>query len=110
MNRWNIPKWLEREVIVRDTDCVYCRSPFSDSEGPRRSRPSWEHIVNDLNIVTRENIVLCCIGCNSSKGARDLEIWLSSAYCQTHGISQDTVATVVRAALVRIAQFHAGGA
>nr|CAP48280.1 putative integron gene cassette protein [uncultured bacterium] len=70
------PKLAGREVVSRDTECVYCRSAFTTSEGPRRRWASWEHIVNDLRIVTRENIVLCCISCNSSKGARDLEVWL----------------------------------
>jgi len=101
MNRWNIPAWLENEVIERDSDCVYCRSAFAPRGGPRRSQASWEHIVNDLGIITRENIVLCCIGCNSSKGAKALETWLSSAYCESRRITLDTVAPVVRAALSR---------
>jgi len=110
MNRWRIPSWLEIEVIARDTDCVYCRSPFSAPSGPKRSRPSWEHIVNDIHIITRENIVLCCIGCNASKGAKDLEIWLSSLYCQSHGITADTVAPIVRDAISRRIPVTAGGA
>lgn len=100
MNRWNIPDWLEKEVIRRDSSCVYCRTPFAPLEGPYRSRPSWEHIVNDLAVVTRENIVLCCVGCNASKGARDLGVWLTSPYCQSRGIGPATVATVVRDALL----------
>lgn len=109
MNRWNIPDWLESEVIARDTKCVYCGSPFATLAGPRRSRPSWEHIVNDVLNVTRENIVLCCIGCNSSKGARELAVWLSSAYCQERGIDQNTIAPVVRAALLRRLPSDASG-
>ena len=99
MNRWNIPSWLEAEVVARDTDCVYCRSPFSAQEGPKRSRPSWEHIINDMRIITRENIALCCIGCNASKGAKELNAWLLSPYCRTHGISAKSVAPIVRGAL-----------
>ena len=110
MNRWNIPDWLEKEVIARDTDCVYCRSPFASPAGPRRSRPSWEHIVNDLKIITLENIVLCCIGCNSSKGARELDSWLFSPYCQSRGIGSATVAAVVGSALLRRPAVNADGA
>jgi hypothetical protein len=99
MNRWNIPDWLEREVISRDTCCVYCNVTFALREGPRRSRASWEHIINDARIVTRANIALCCIGCNASKGARTIEAWLSSEYCKLRGISANTVAAVVREAL-----------
>ena len=110
LNRWNIPGWLESEVIARDTNCVYCRAPFASRTEPRRSRPSWEHIVNDIRIVTQENIVLCCIECNSSKGAKELKVWLSSPYCQARGINQSTVAPVVRAALLRAFAVVASGA
>ena len=100
MNRWNIPTWLEGEVAARDTDCVYCRTPFSSQDGPRRSRQSWEHIINDMRIITRENIALCCIGCNASKGSKELTVWLQSSYCKSRGITPFTVAPVVRAFLL----------
>lgn len=99
MNNWGIPKWLEDEVRARDERCVYCGVVFAGREGPRRCRPSWEHIVNDARIVTPQNIVLCCIGCNSSKGAKDLLVWLSSKYCVDRQISEDTVSEVVKAAI-----------
>ena len=101
MNRWNIPAWLEREVAERDRECVYCGTSFATNEAPRRSRPSWEHIVNDARIVTRENIALCCIGCNASKGAKALTAWLQSKYCLNRGISGKTVASVVQVALAK---------
>lgn len=95
MNRWNIPKWLEDEVRERDTACVYCGVVFgaSDSFG---ARPSWEHIINNAKIITRENIVLCCRSCNSSKGAKQLEHWLETDYCRRRGICADTVAEIVK--------------
>lgn len=31
----------------------------------RREKPSWEHIVNDARVVTRENIARCSIGCKA---------------------------------------------
>jgi len=96
-NRWNIPDWLEREVVERDKDCVYCRAPFSAAE--RKTKPSWEHIINDASIITRENIALCCVGCNASKGAKLLSDWLKSKYCRDRGITHDTVAGVIQAAL-----------
>ena len=79
-NRWSIPAWLEREVVERDQSCIYCRVGFAMTSA-RRNRPSWEHIVNDASIVTRENIALCCIGCNASKGTKPLDVWLRSRYC-----------------------------
>jgi hypothetical protein len=95
MNRWNTPAWLEREIILRDKCCVYCSAVFDAA-----IRPSWEHIVNDARIITRENISLCCRACNSSKGVKPLEVWLESAYCKRRGISGETVAEVVKKALV----------
>ena len=98
-NKWNIPAWLEAEVRERDKDCVYCRTPFADAQ--TRSAPSWEHIVNDASIITRENIALCCRGCNASKGQKSLAVWLETTYCKVRGITHETVAPIVRDALLR---------
>jgi len=98
-NRWNIPDWLEREVIARDQHCVYCGIPFQGTNATRRNKPSWEHIVNDATIITRDNIALCCIGCNASKGAKRLDVWLESSYCKTREINKNTVSEVVRRAI-----------
>jgi 5-methylcytosine-specific restriction endonuclease McrA len=99
MNRWNIPDWLEQEVIERDHYCVYCGVKFSEKSENRRDMPSWEHIINDARIITRENIALCCIGCNASKGAKNLTTWLDSGYCITRGITRESVADIVRSFL-----------
>lgn len=101
MNRWNIPEWLERSVIARDHRCVYCGVEFLPSNPIKRRRPSWEHIVNDARIITLENIARCCVSCNASKGTRALAEWLRSRYCERHGITADSVAPVVKAALTR---------
>jgi len=98
MNRWNIPSELESEVLARDMRCVYCGVEFTVASA-RRHRPSWEHIVNDVGIVNRDNIARCCMGCNASKGARPLAAWLTSKYCESRGITSTSVAQVVRAAL-----------
>ena len=88
----------ERSYRDRDRACVYCGTLFATANA-RRDRPSWEHIVNDARIVTRENIVLCCISCNASKGARALTSWLESKYCRQRGITAASVAAVVQVAL-----------
>jgi hypothetical protein len=103
MNRWNIPAWLEREVVERDRSCVYCGTSFAQASTARRARPSWEHTVNDARIRTRENIALCCIGCNASKGAKALTAWLQSRYCIDRGITERSVAPIVQAALAAMA-------
>jgi len=70
MNDWSIPDWLEKEVKERDKTCVYCGVQLIQQMspgGPRKALATWEHIINDENIVTRENIARCCAACNSSK-------------------------------------------
>jgi hypothetical protein len=99
MNRWNIPNWLEQEVIERDRCCIYCGVEFRPLNPTKKSRPTWEHIVNDARIVSRENIARCCSSCNASKGAKELAVWLESAYCQKRGITRQTIAEVAKAAL-----------
>jgi hypothetical protein len=89
-------------VRERDTACIYCRAPMVnavESGVSRRAVATWEHIVNDARIVTRENIALCCAGCNASKGAKPLAVWLQSSYCRERGITADTVAAIARVAL-----------
>jgi hypothetical protein len=98
-NNWNIPDWLEQEVRARDKACVYCGVKFTSAKLSRRSAASWEHIINDASIITRENIALCCCGCNSSKGQKQLSVWLQSKYCLVRGIYLESVAPVVRKAI-----------
>lgn len=69
------------------------------ARGPRKSVATWEHIINDASIVTRENIARCCVACNASKGSKKLSDWLLSNYCNVRGITKDTVADVVKRAL-----------
>jgi 5-methylcytosine-specific restriction endonuclease McrA len=110
MNRWNIPGWLEREVIERDRCCIYCGVEFVCSAPTRSRAPSWEHIINDARIVTRENIARCCISCNASKGTKDLGAWLQSNYCRTHGITANSVSAVVKSFLACRASSDVPGA
>ena len=102
MNRWGIPAWLDEEVRERDKACVYCGVQMIENippHGSRKTVATWEHIINDATIVTRENIARCCAACNSSKGTKDLSDWMKSNYCKKHGINENTVADVVKRAL-----------
>jgi hypothetical protein len=98
-NRWGIPKDVEEIVRKRDTFCVYCGVDFSVKNNSRKSKPSWEHIVNDIRINGTDNIALCCMSCNASKGSKLLEDWLSSDYCKKKEITTDSVAEVIKLAL-----------
>lgn len=98
-NRWGIPKDVEDFVRNRDRTCVYCGVEFSESNSSRKSKPTWEHIVNDIRINAPENIALCCMSCNASKGSKLLEEWLESDYCKRKGITVETVAEIVNEAI-----------
>ncbi len=98
-NRWGIPKNVEDFVKKRDSKCVYCGAMFSDINESRKSKPSWEHIVNDIRINGIDNISLCCMSCNASKGAKLLEDWLKSDYCKINEITVESVAEVVKKAI-----------
>ena len=97
-NKWRIPKDVEAAVLARDKNCVYCGILFGFD---RKSACSWEHIINDLDNTTLENIALCCIGCNSSKGAKTLHAWITSAYAKQRGISLESLAPVVINSLLK---------
>lgn len=59
MNRWGIPSWPEEEVRVRNKRCVYCGITMKQEgpqDGSRKHAATWEHIINEARIVTRENI------------------------------------------------------
>ena len=99
-NKWGIPRGIEEYVLKRDLFCIYCGVDFSINHESRKTKPTWEHIVNDIRITAKENIALCCTSCNASKGAKLLENWLEGNYCKSKGISKDTVAKVVKKALV----------
>jgi len=95
-NNWNIPKELESEIRLRDTICVYCKVEFTSSKVSKKTTASWEHIINDAKIITRENITLCCCSCNASKGQKELSIWLESKYCKDKNINYNTVSPIIQ--------------
>lgn len=102
MNRWHIPEEMEKEIILRDKNCVYCgikmieKVPRGES---RKFAATWEHIINDETIITKENISRCCAACNSSKGTKKLSDWINSEYCKNNNININTVAPIIKRAL-----------
>lgn len=95
-NRWGIPKEVEELVKQRDLNCVYCGISFTNVVSTYKTRPTWEHIINDIRINSPDNIALCCRSCNASKGSKLLIDWLNGKYCMTKGITKDNVVTVVK--------------
>lgn len=95
-NRWGIPKEVEKMVLLRDLSCVYCGLRFIDADQNKKTRKTWEHIINDIRINGVENIALCCGSCNASKGNKKLVEWLGSKYCETENINKNSVDLVVK--------------
>lgn len=98
-NRWGIPKEVELFVKGRDLNCVYCGVAFESAVVSYKTRPTWEHIINDIRINGIDNIALCCGSCNASKGSKLLSDWLNSKYCLAKGITKESVALVVKTAI-----------
>ncbi|WP_262733009.1 HNH endonuclease [Gaetbulibacter sp. NE] len=98
-NKWGIPIEVENLVLSRDKSCVYCGVIFTKNDNSRKTKQSWEHIVNDIRINGADNIALCCMSCNASKGSKSLEVWLETKYCKEKGITKDKVALVVKEAI-----------
>lgn len=95
-NRWGIPKEVEEFVKNRDISCIYCGISFTNSVVTHKTKPTWEHIINDIRINSPENIALCCGSCNASKGSKILHDWLHSKYCMTKGITINSVSSIVK--------------
>ena len=95
-NRWGIPKDVEDYVMKRDTSCVYCGIQFINDNPTRKTKPTWEHIINDIKINGIENIARCCGSCNASKGNKTLKDWLNSNYCTQKNITIKILAPVVK--------------
>lgn len=100
-NRWGIPRDVEEIVKQRDFNCVYCGISFINLTYTHKTRPTWEHIINDIRINGPDNIALCCGSCNASKGSKLLVDWLNGKYCETKRITKDNVATIVKSHLSR---------
>jgi 5-methylcytosine-specific restriction endonuclease McrA len=101
-NKWGIPKEVEKLVLERDTHCVYCGVDFSIEHISRKTKPSWEHIINDIRINGSDNIALCCMSCNASKGAKLLQDWLKTNYCKNKRITSNSVSQVVKNTLLNL--------
>ena len=93
-NSYGISEQDEQRIRARDKNCVYCGVKLKKS--PWRDSATIEHFNNDGPFQEYFNIAMCCRACNSSKGVKNLLAWLDSPYCQKKGISQRTVAKVVR--------------
>lgn len=108
-NSFGIPEVIEAEIRARDSICVYCRremKAYIGVKGTPGDKATIEHLSFDGPFywgkgLQREDVVICCGSCNSSRGDRQLIDWFHSRYCRERGIKGSTVAEPVRGFLQR---------
>jgi 5-methylcytosine-specific restriction endonuclease McrA len=102
-NNFEIPEEVEARLRRRDKKCVYCGKemiyPYDSDK--RRDSATIEHLNerppfywNDG--LKEEGLVICCGGCNSSRGKKTLADWFKSLYCVERNINEGTVAKPVK--------------
>jgi len=73
---YNIPrKDLIELVNKRDKVCVYCGCKFSEDNNSK-NYGTYDHL-DAFKAHSKKNTVKYCSSCNSSKGAKDVLVWLS---------------------------------
>jgi 5-methylcytosine-specific restriction endonuclease McrA len=74
---------LER-IQEQYPSCVYCNS---------KEKLTFDHIIaiSKQGKHIKENIVTCCLQCNSSKGQRNLMNWFTQPYCKRKNINLQTI-------------------
>lgn len=101
-NKFGIPDDILTEMRQRDVACAYCRKvmvfPYSranvaDSATIEHLRETGPFHWNDG--LAAEDIVMCCSGCNSSRGQKTHADWFLSKYCIERGITTKTVSKEV---------------
>jgi len=92
-NTYGISENDEQEIRSRDKACVYCRKLMKKSR--RSFGATIEHFNNDGPFDEKYNVAICCRGCNSSKGTKELLTWFATRYCQEKQISLETVSKAV---------------
>ena len=68
INMSAITRELKMQIVSSEKQCEYCG---------RTDELSWDHLIPQSKggPDIAENLVLCCRGCNSSKGNRGLNTW-----------------------------------
>ena len=93
-NTHGISVKVEQEIRARDKVCVYCRKVMKKSR--RSFGATIEHFNNDGPFNEKRSLAVCCRGCNSSRGAKELLAWFATDYCRKKNISVKTVSKPVR--------------
>ncbi|MFC1454751.1 hypothetical protein ACFLQI_01540 [Candidatus Undinarchaeota archaeon] len=66
-------------------------------DGDNRTSATIEHFDDDCVVhPSKEKIAMCCMSCNTSRGAKRISDWFNSVYCRERNINEDTVASIVK--------------
>jgi hypothetical protein len=114
-NSFGISRQDEEELRARDKTCVYCRkvmrthAEIKATRGKRADEATIEHLNFAGPFYVRdglqvEDLVICCRGCNSSRGERRLSDWFKQDYCVSRNINEGTVSEPVARYLQRAAR------
>jgi hypothetical protein len=112
-NSFGISRQDEDALRARDKTCVYCRkvmkthAEIKEAQGKRADEATIEHLnfAGPFHVrdgLKREDLVICCRGCNSSRGERRLSDWFKQDYCVRRNINEDSVAEPVVRYLRRV--------
>jgi len=102
-NKFGIPEDELQKLHARDKKCAYCHKemifPFISNK--QRDCATIEHLNFDGPFYWNkglkiQDIVICCGGCNSSRGKKELNDWFGSKYCLERNINENTVSAPVK--------------
>ncbi len=97
-NNYGLPGDALDLIFKRDEVCVYCKKNMADHHA-NNPRADW-YTIEHLNYLppwsNPATVVMCCWGCNSSRGNKKLEDWFMTDYCLTRNIALNTVTETVR--------------
>lgn len=110
-NNYKIPAEVEQRIRDTDKRCVYCGKLMKKFSvmGDRSDMASIEHFREEGPFywdkgLKEEDIGICCISCNSSRGRKSLSAWFKGSYCTNRNIpiNEKTVADSVRKYIERL--------
>jgi 5-methylcytosine-specific restriction endonuclease McrA len=80
-NTYGISELVEKEIRARDKKCEYCHGSMKRSSRAKgEAEATIEHFNNNGPFTKKENLDICCRGCNSSKGVKTLLAWSKTPY------------------------------
>lgn len=97
-NNYGLPANELIKIFKRDKFCVYCHKKMTEHTANKKRTDWWT--IEHLNYLPPWNnpstVVICCWGCNSSRGNKKISDWFESEYCLKRNIGIESVPPYVR--------------